>query len=126
MARTEYETARRAIRDHVDTLIGDDTNLRRLINVAAYDLHFGPTGAYEPDGDGWIYPGFEAATDTIRDSILADIGTLYYLPDCDIVTDTEPEGWEDDGGAWYEPDPYYTFDPADVLRAYLGKLAEYL
>ena len=126
MSRNPYDAARKAIRDYIEAeIIGDDAPLKRLIACTTFDLYHGPSGAYEPDGDGWIYPGFERACDAIRGSILADIGTLYYLPDCGSVVTTEPEGYEEDG-EWCDADEYMSFDAADARRAYLGTLADYL
>ena len=120
------DTIKRAIRAHIDTLIGEDADLKRLIATATFDLHFGPSGCYEPDGDGWIYPGFETACDAIRDSILADVGTLYWLTDLEELADEEPEGWTDDDGTWNDAEEHYVIEPGEARRAYLGALADYL
>jgi hypothetical protein len=69
--------------------------VRRNINVATYDLLFGPTGPYEPDGDGWQYLGWEAALDIIGKGLEEVPETAFYIPWCDEITFAEPEDAED-------------------------------
>lgn len=65
--------------------------VRRTINVAHYDLLFGPTGPYEPDGDGWVYQGWETALDIIEKGMEDVPTTAYFIPWCEEITFSEPE-----------------------------------
>lgn len=101
--------------------------VKRLITAATWDLLFGPypAGHEEPDDEAagivWVYPGFEAACDAIREAW--PVGDLYVDED-DYVTDTEPQPWEDEG-EWIYPE-YGTVAARDVKRIVLGELAPYV
>lgn len=91
---------------------------QRLINCATYDLLFGPMPAGdEPDGDGYIYPGWDAAADEIR--AMDWPHKLYYddsgEPFCYTEEPTGSEETESLGqGEDEEPDhPDYTPGNAD-------------
>jgi hypothetical protein len=118
---------RRAVLAYVDERI--DTDTRRLIATATYDLHFGPAGAYEPDGDGWVYPGWEAAVERIRDAFDANAPHAIYLDvQSDAIQETEPEPWTDDDGTTWEPayEDWIRLERRDIRVIYLGELADYL
>lgn len=51
--RTDRYT--KAIREYVSEVYPADTDTARTIATATYDLHYGPTGAYEPDGGGYSF-----------------------------------------------------------------------
>ena len=138
MYRDRYrERMTAAIRTYILETIPEwsDPENQRLINAAHFDLWHGPHGAgWEPDGDGWQYPGWDAAADAIGELVSLLPSTLYYDADCAYVTDSEPEGYwtepeedADPDGAdepftpeWVEPAPYYVLDRADITRAMLG------
>lgn len=97
-----------------------DANLplevRRTINTATYDLYFGPTGSYEPDGDGWQYPGWEKSLDFLREKMDEVPSTAYYIPWCEEITLSEPTD-EDAVDGCYE---------VNLRKEILGELAEYI
>jgi hypothetical protein len=111
----------------------------RLRNVANYDLYFGLVGdcVDEPAGidDGWIYPGFSSACDTLRAYADELPSELWVDVDCDCVMENEPEeedsGETDENGEpiYYEPvwESIYHYDRRDILRAIFGReLPSYL
>lgn len=122
--RTDRYT--KAIREYVSEVYPADTDTARTIATATYDLYYGPTGAYEPDGDGWVYPGFETACDIILGYLDTLPSRLYVELDTDYVLESEPEWGEDDDGHAIEPEPCYEYDRKDIARAILGTLADYL
>ena len=87
--------------------------VRRNINVATYDLLFGPTGSYEPDGDGWVYQGWEASLDIIRNAMEGVPPTAYFIPFTGDIVFSEPE----------EADDCYILD---IRKEILGQLSEYV
>ena len=145
--RDPHAAAAALVRAHVAERI--PAEILRLYVVSLYDLWHGPIAEAAPlepdvadlaDYNGarglkadteWIYPGWSDASEAVLDWFRAEFGTLYVDPDCDCVGEHEPEGWEDpEGGmdddgnpcpAWVDPEPYYVFDRADIMRAYLGR-----
>lgn len=88
--------------------------VRRNINVATYDLLFGPFGPYEPDGDGWKYQGWEAALDIIEKGMEEVPETAFYIPWCEEITFSEPEDLTED---------CYVLN---LRKEILGQLSEYV
>jgi hypothetical protein len=122
-----------------------DTDVRRLINQATFDLWYGP-GVGDDDNDAPRYPGFGPACDQIKAALASLPSTLYLFDDWEGWSETEPEAHPCDecGGTAIdsedaedrcpycvrgsvEPDPYYALDRSEVVRIIVGKeLAEYI
>lgn len=128
MTGKQEKEMKKALIDHFREkgIITDEVN--RLINCANFDLYYGPyeTG-FEPDGDGWKYPGF---TESVRkiSAALGDVRELWFDSDWNGVLEREPEGEEIDG-EYIEPfwESIYHLERKDVLRALVGKeLVSYL
>lgn len=128
------------VRSYVLSRLDDQT--KRLVTAATFDIHFGPFEAgMEPDGDGWIYPGFADACDKIREAI--SVSDLYVDED-DYVTETEPEAaeecslcagdlegengdpCEECGGTSVGISIFTTVDGSYVKRIAFGALSEYI
>ena len=115
---------------------------QRVINLATYDLYWGPVDFDDDDNDedfealaklgivcresSAFY--FGAALDYLRDIDLPD--TLYYYPEWGGLSDTEPEGYMasdagmlEDGEEDYfiEPEEYFTVDAGDIRDAIFGE-----
>jgi hypothetical protein len=90
--------------------------VRRTLNVALYDLYYGPTGSYEPDGDGWVYLGWDKSIDFLREKMDEVPSTAYYIPWCEEITLSEPTD-EDAVDGYYE---------VNLRKEVLGELAEYI
>lgn len=87
--------------------------LQRLINIANFDLYFGPvepTDDYENDGFRW--PGFCAAADRIQE--WADDVSNWQLRA--VVFETN-----DDGEEVEVEEVIGSIEAADILRKVLGK-----
>lgn len=121
LSKSDRESVRAYLADTVSP------EMQRLATMAAFDLNYGPyaTG-FEPDGDGWTYPGWGAAVDTL--SALDIPRTLYLEPDSGFVSEVEPSAWQDeDTGDWFDPEPYYELSARDIRSILFGKdLTEYL
>lgn len=98
--------------------------VRRLITCANFDLYFGPYGVYEPDNDGFVYPGFVTASKEISEAISDLPSEVWVDVDCEQIYESEPQGYEDDEtGEYIEPylENTWYFNHGAIKRALLGK-----
>jgi hypothetical protein len=125
-----------------------DAATQKLINLATYDLYFGPVGdgaAGDPadgdsDWDGW--PGFSKACDAIE-KVLRDLPReLYVDVDCGYWQEEEPRSEKCDacqengetcevcgGSGWIDPiwENWMKLDRTELKKLIVGKeLAEYV
>jgi len=80
------------------------------------------------EDDKPLWSGFSAACIELRawaDATLPRV--LFYDDECGMLSDGEPEGWQDEDGQWIEPEPYYRVEWREILAAvFPSKLSEYL
>lgn len=122
-----------AVPDHIQAIAG----------AIRYDLMFGPTYSRIPQGDVTKFTAddvasFEADLETVEGDIveqtytgkLADAlrdyleslpSTLYVTEYTESVTETEPEGYEDEFNEWQEPEPCYSYDSTAIKEVIFGK-----
>lgn len=141
------DAMKRAIRQYLRDNGVLDEYTARVANLAEYDLYFGPLtlddGTEDADFTKLLAGGlvdecanlnFSACIDFLRNADFP--GALYYFPEWDGVSETEPEGVtvetgeiDDDGNLireWCEPAPYYVITGRDLLRLVFGETANYL
>jgi hypothetical protein len=119
----------------IEAHVSPPPEIEKLGRLASWDLLCGPLNFCEECGADRLsdctcsikYPGFEKACAQVAEWS-SELSTLYYEIDSDFLSENEPEGFEDEeSGDWVEPEPYYTIDRKDIVRAVFGKdLAEYL
>ena len=119
-----YENNKKKIRKLVSEHFEKDIpeRIRRLSNIASYDLYFGP---FPPDkefeGD-FDWPGFEKAIDEIKPWIESNIPSdLWVDIDCDYIMEKEPDGYlDDETGEYIEPFlEYYHLDSFKEIASYI-------
>lgn len=120
--------------------LGEDT--QQLISNARRDLHSGPlyldedgdvVSPFDEDAIRFDFPG---AVDTLSDAFDALEGLMtFYVDDEGFTYDSDPrddednweEGDEEDEMEYVGPQTYYIIEPADVIKAMVGKeLADYI
>ena len=111
--------------------------IKRHINMARYDLYYGPVPAGDcPDNDEYIYPGFEEACKQINEWIDKEdlIRDIWINDETEDIITSKPDGgqyienpdtgeseWFEDFGIWWH------YERNDILREILGKeLPKYL
>lgn len=70
-----------------------DAQVRKLINLADFDLHYGPVSvhSYEPENEWSEYPGFISACDKIKEALHDLPSRLYIDAECEDWQTSEPE-----------------------------------
>lgn len=130
--QTSEQAREQAIREHYPM----PADIRAHASSANFDLYFGPLGF-----DHWRV---ESGNDSLPDydwcesrdifhEWLADLDTVYYEPDTGCILESEPEGewyhaeldeysseWQEESEGWqyYEPEPYYSIDSAEIAEAF--------
>lgn len=133
MAMTKLE---KKISKAVEDFYRDDMTLRiqRLIQLCNMDLNFGPlkrADVEEEMGKKFKWDGFVEATEELEDW-WDEFGhsQLWFDENAELVTDTEPTGYEDEEtGEWYEPEygDFYILNTKELKRYVFGKeLAPYI
>ncbi len=133
------EHFRKAVRS---TFQFDDAT-RKLIGMANWDLYYGPSGGGlddECDVDDCDvvdcedpthrYPGFEKACKLVSKALDdLDVNEVWFDTQSDCVETSEPEwcdGCNDEECVGQRSEDYVHYSRADVLRALIGELAEYV
>ena len=125
MIPREEEKLDKALWTHFDP----PAEINRLVNMARYDLYYGPMQEGE-DVDGYTYPGFSKAIDQINTWLSKVMEDVWYDRQSGEVLTKKPEGYEDEEtGEYVEPmwEDYYHLKARDVVRTMFGReLGSYL
>ncbi len=114
-----------------------DEETRDLIAMANWDLNFGPCHAIDYSEEDptrkTVWPGFEAATDKIRENLRELIPGQLWVADYGDFSESEPD-WSMKDEASTDDEPVYelnqedwgTYDRRDLVQLVVGKeLASY-
>jgi hypothetical protein len=103
------------------------TEISRLASIARMDLLIGPYAATKDFEDGKPWPGFSIACDVISDWVNGIPDTLWVDLDCEMVSNSEPEGFYD-GHEWIEPctENVWCVERKQILGYVFKELGEYL
>lgn len=125
--------------------VGDvPEHIKAIAGAIRYDLLYGPTYARIPQGDVTKFTADDCATlyedlekgegDIIEETYVGQLAqalrnyldtlpSVFYVGEyTECVSETEPEGFEDECGSWCDPEPYYAYDSAAIREAIFGKL----
>jgi hypothetical protein len=117
MTATLPSTIHSAVYDHFNL----PEEIARLAAAARYDLWFGPIGE-EPDGDGWLYPGFGAAADRLQRWAEEHLSDVWIGEESGCLLTSEPEAGYWDGEDWVEEwETFVHLSLREVAQAVFGR-----
>lgn len=114
------DKAKEILAKHVNELM--DERLRKLKNMATYDLWYGPVSAEDAAGEGVAdWPGYVAAVRLLEEFWEKQGGEKWVDVDAEFVSDSEPPQFDEDGNECFLEHTYH-FSNREAAVAVFGRL----